>query len=349
MPSFGNSDTILYFFSNTVFLFQLGMVLVISWYCNLSMCKNYLVQCLKALALGEWDTDAFQDSHHLFSFHGLYRRFKQHKNELSSFRVVVGALMLCSWPLFNIGVVSYVFHNVDKPTSNFLICDSGLAISRLYRSIEIIAFFYYGFFASSIYLVRQSFLRQMADIAKESPEQSEANIKSSITKVWLQLNDYRNVVGWWLCFAISIGVIGLTCQWKWAFDEQIDELEEDLGVELRVADIYVFWMWSNTLMLFSQPVVATGSYNVDYMWGDFKNEFMKYLDDSPNQEKLTCILRHMNYAYSEGGWLKPSIALTLLTVVLSVTFPEQFTWFWVRQGCILPTVGITVTEAASTL
>ncbi|XP_072050503.1 uncharacterized protein [Amphiura filiformis] len=332
LPTFDKVDKLLHFFANISLLIQLAIIVVISWYCNFAMCKTYVKKCFVTWLFDKVDSEPDQGSQHLFSLHGLYRRLKYYKTELSSFNIITGALKFYLWPLFNVGVVCYVYYNVDKPMNDFYDCPTGLAKSILYRTIEIIVFIYYGFFTAVIYLVRKTFAYQMKNIVRLSPVKTVEDTQSSITQIWLQLQDYRTVVGWWLCFASSIGILQLAVQWNWAFDDQIGEITAEL--EMRAAEIYRFWMWSNTLMLFSQPLVAAGGHDVDYLWGDFKNGFMKYLQAPQHQEKLTAIFRHTKHVYSEGEWMKPTMALTFLTLFLSFNIPQQFVWFWVRPGCV---------------
>ncbi len=361
--AFGDEERILYFFSHLAVFLQPAMVVFMSWYCNLPVFTSYLckhfntprtlfvdsveanesvhhsVQANERVHLSAQVNERVHHSvqvnkrvHNMFSLNGLYERLKKYpQKELLSFRVIA----LLFWPIFNVIFMFVVYCLVDKPINEFYNCPSGLTISMVYRTITFCGFLYYGIFSSFICLVRNSFIHDMKNIAKASPYKSTEQTTSSITNIWLQLQEYRNMVGWWLCFAAAIGILKVAVVLTWTYSGEVKEITVDL--ELRAADIYTFWMWSNSLMLFIQPIATAGSLNVDYFWEDFNTEFMISLKAPEHQEKLKAILRHTFCTYSKGEWISPTIALSVVTIFLSFNLPQQFIWFWVRPGCTRPT------------
>ena len=132
---------------------------------------------------------------------------------------------------------------------------------------------------------------QMKEVAEYCKyDNNISSLKAKVTKTWLTFQRYRNVVGWWVCFTSSVGALSFSLLWKWNYTINMNDLSDD---EKNISSLFKKWLWWFELMCLIQPIMAVGSYDVDYIWDTFKEVLIESLESLclPFQQKSQ-ILQH---------------------------------------------------------
>ena len=153
------------------------------------------------------------------------------------------ALIFFVAPVINVALIGVLFHKIKEiinnnppPVQNHDDCLNSLII---YLAAEIPGLMYYGWFTCQVYLARKQFLLDFTKAARECCPQQErstserqhrgeernqtrdnerrnriSQMKIMVTKQWLDMKGYRQFIWWWLCFAVSFVVLGITAQFQ---------------------------------------------------------------------------------------------------------------------------------------
>ena len=238
-------------------------------------------------------------------------------------------------PILNVGLTAAVFErnkNVEIERNgmtgmDYVECVHAL---RIFRTAEIAGLIYYGWFTCPVYLARNQFLVDFAKVARDIYDNA-SQMKKRVSKKWLDFKGFRKIVGWWLCFAISMAVLLIATQFKWVFSVEYDDIQGK-----KICMLVSWKEGCQNFMLLLQPLFAVGGYEVCYVWDFFQDQFKKRISklEDPNYvQDLQKVLEFMQLIRSEGPWLFTMLIWSILTLFVAMSLPPQYVIFWLRPGC----------------
>ena len=249
--------------------------------------------------------------YHLFSFPGLYKRLKKYERFFDSTMLISSAFLFCVWPITNVILMSYATVRYDVPINEN--CTRGMVHVIIGRTVQAPIFLYFGFFTWVVFLLRKTIEYRMKDVVDTSDRESTSTIELDITNIWLDSEDYRTVIGRYICFTTGASTLGILVLLFRPY-ELIDD------------PIVTWWLWSEKLMYPTQTFVAAGNLDIDYMWSKFKISLTKKLVNSPaKKQKLQEIFDYMRNICTIGDWFAPTITVGIINVFVSASFPDQRT------------------------
>ena len=213
------------------------------------------------------DPTVFSLQGHIIQLKFLQSLHKHRKDKGTFILTLVKVVMYFLAPVACMILMGFVFKNVKKQVLEEDMDERCLKNMILFRTAEISGVFFYGLFTVRVFLTRKKYQADFEEVAKGGIEDVEA-CQLKTTQEWSKIQQYRHVVGWWLCFAMSLGVLALTVQFKWTFSGEYDQFAEEKEARLVTSATYL----QNSMMLL-QPLFAVGSFNVDHIWDEFQEEF----------------------------------------------------------------------------
>ena len=213
------------------------------------------------------DPTVFSIQGHIIQLKFLQSLRKHRKDKGTFISTLVKVVMYFLPPAACMILMGFVFKNVKKQVLEEDMDERCLKNMILFRTAEISGVIFYGWFTVRVFLTRKKYQADFAEVAKGGIEDVEA-CQLKITQQWSKIQQYRHVVGWWLCSAMSLGVLALTVQFKWTFSGEYDQFAEKKEARLVTSSTYL----QNSMMLL-QPLFAVGSFNVDHIWDEFQEEF----------------------------------------------------------------------------
>ena len=213
----------------------------------------------------------------------------------------------------------------------------------LYRTGEISAMFFYGWFTFSIYINRKKYQYDFAETAAKLVNNNYDidQCKSEITSKWFKFQEYRKVTGWWWCYTTTLGVLAGVSEIMWLSSSEypdIAESKESILLNVVITCQCVMWL--------IQPLFAVGGFNVDNLWQEFLQECMKNFHNANNHLMLEQILDYMNKIYTRGPWVYTTVVFAGLSIFVAIAIPIQFVEIWIRPGCSIVITALNLTTSS---
>ena len=330
----GSNDLILHLISTVAYLAQLLAIVYIPWRTNLpnvwrstSLILRWFYQSIKRCSFDGNDYLEVEDekTDHLFSFPGLYKRLKKYESIFDRTMLVSSVFLFYVWPITNVILMMFVTVKLDVPKNEN--CTRALVHVIIGRTMQTPVLLYFGFFTWVVFLLRKTIQDQMQKVVETSDRESTSEIELGITNIWLDSEDYRTVIGRYICFTTAAGTLAILVQLLRPYQPNDDLTDPPVT-------LVTWWLWSEKMMFPIQAVVAAGNIDIDYIWGNFKTNLIKKLVNSPdNKQKLQDILKHMRINCTIGNWFAPTLAIVVITVFVSMSFPDQTALYYQRPGC----------------
>ena len=332
----GEKDEILHLIHNVSYISYFLVLVLIPWRINLPRVRHHIFvrfrwiwknikgKCRSYDVIEDQedtdDNEGNEHADHLFSYPGLFERIQKYETCFDR-TIVFIVIVFFMWPLVHMTLTLLVFFNIDKPKNILYNCTSQLSSIKIARGIQVPLILYFGFFTCIVYLLRKTFEYQMKNVALAAKTTTILEIERRILKIWLDLIDYRRVVGWYVCITTTTGALALVAHVKRAYSETNarDTFEWKLA-ELKA--------WSGLLFPL-QTLVAAGSYNIDHIWDEFKLQVMKNNEMSKTKE----IIKHLNETYTLGDWATPTVVFAAITLFAAMNTSSQSQESWLRPGC----------------
>ena len=236
-------------------------------------------------------------------------------------------ILLAVWPMINFSLVIYTYV-VSEPHSAS--CFWHILISRVTTAAS---FILYTCFCYVIFVMRRSFAAKFAVIPEALENLNLEESKSIVTKAYLEYRGFRNLIGFWMTFTLSVSLLGLTLQTSYIYNfyksENIPGLEDKMM-------IYSIMIWNQKLMLITQPMVVLGGINVDYLWKDLKRHITGQLAAASAIGNLTKLIQHMNKINVSIPWVVSTLGSSILGFYVGLQLPEQDLQYWVGPNCDTP-------------
>lgn len=231
--------------------------------------------------------------------------------------------VLSLWPAVNIAIIVYNYIKFELVScTSFMIFSKFAAIGGLGL---------YGCFCFIIYKLREShsaeFTKLVDDIEKDDLSIDEA--KSKVRQAFSNYRGFRNLVGTWTTFSTAVGVLGIFTQLYWNYNvfKSKDHVDEFLIV------MYAVMIWSEKLQFLLQPLCVIGGINADHLWRQFKRTLTERLRSEDDSEMVDELLRHMKRIDTSFKWIKPTVALTLVSFYLGMQMKDQNLDYWIGPTC----------------
>ena len=321
----GDADHLIQFINNQQFDTQLIASVAIPCSCTIYwFAKTVLVKL-------NHDRQGNNKEPPIFSLQALNYRLKIFSS-YEHFRPFRYGTLLFIAPLMNILLLILIHIKVKYAvTPEIYQWEKCVNIMTIFRAGEISAMFFYGWFTFLVYINRVKYHSELKDIVDKFVNENYDidQCKYKITEKWLAIQEYRRVVGWWLCYSIVLGVLSVVTVIMWLSSTEFkDEMESNL---LNAAIICRETMW------FIQPLLAAGGFDVDNIWRDFQHECVKNFHKANKQQLLESVLDYTRKICSKGLWVYTTIVFAGLSVFAAIVEPDQFVEIWIRPRCNVTT------------
>ena len=223
-------------------------------------------------------------------------------------------ILLAVWPMTNCALVIYTYVASE---SHAVPCYWHMLFSRITTAAS---FILYICFCYLIFAVRKSFATTFATIPEALENRNKNESKSILTTAYLEYRGFRNLIGCWMTFALSVGLLGLTAQTSYIYS--IYKSENNSHIEDKMT-VYSIMIWSEKIMFIAQPIVILGGINVDNLWKDLKKYITEHLAASPAIDYLKELIQHMNKIHISIPWIFSTLGFSFVGFYLGLKLPEQ--------------------------
>ncbi|XP_072019235.1 uncharacterized protein [Amphiura filiformis] len=234
-------------------------------------------------------------------------------------------VLILTWPVVNMSLGVYIYATIEYSyTSSPWI----MLLSRITTSV---GFLQYGCLAYVCYKLRIASTRRFNNVSDEIASVSENEGKSKICDVYFKYKDFRDFVGYWMFFALTVGILGLTSLLSWHFGYSRINKEPTPSDPMFP---YAIMIWSQKLMFILQPLMIFGGVNVDYLWDDFKDNIAKRLM-APETAGMMFhrLMRHMRELNDPPQWINSTLVFTIIGLYFGMQLTDQDYRYWLGPDC----------------
>ena len=234
-------------------------------------------------------------------------------------------LLILSWPVINLLQTIYVFITIEYEYST----------SRVYllvvRSALTFCYIQHGCLSFLCFKLRKAFNKRFNQLAEALKVDSENEGKSRICQIYFDYKAFRDFVGYWITFSLSVCLVGMTALVLWNYGYYQSATSNEYEHPMLMFSIMI---WNQKLMFFSLPLIVFNGVNVDYLWDDFKESvaFRLMAPESVGQ-KLHRLLRHMDELNRPPQWAISTLIFSLVGFYFGMSLKNQDFIYWKGPDC----------------